>query len=198
MPNGGHDIVSELLTKGNVLSDKDYRAVVRLAVVNLRTPLTGLTGYLTMLAEGDFGKLTQEQKEIVEKLEQAAKDIIVEVNQFVELEKINPKINDRVHNKKLLHFEDDQLLAEMYGLKFANAGVEYKNYPNPTMDPVSVVLTEKPDIILMGIIMPIMSGDKATLLLKENPNTKNIPIIGLDNLGQAEDLKSFREAGMSD
>ncbi len=45
----------------------------------------------------------------------------------------------------------------------------------------SLLLAEKyhPDLILMDIRMPIMDGYEATLKLKENPNTQNIPVIAL-------------------
>lgn len=99
---------------------------------------------------------------------------------------------------KILHFEDEQMLADMYGAKFVMEGLDYKHYPNPTLDPVEIAISEKPDLIIMGIILPVMDGIRATKLLKADPRTKNIPVIGFDNLSQPEDFQRFRSAGMTD
>lgn len=99
---------------------------------------------------------------------------------------------------KILHFEDDPMLAELYGTKFMMAGMTYKSYPSPSNDPVGIAVQEKPDLIVMGIILPDMDGVQATKILKGDPRTKDIPVVGLDNLSQPEDLERFREAGMTD
>ena len=53
-------------------------------------------------------------------------------------------------------------------------------------------LEEKPDIIFMDIMMPIMDGITATLKLKEDPKTKNIPIIMLTALSDTGSvIKSY-------
>ena len=49
---------------------------------------------------------------------------------------------------------------------------------------------ELPDLIIMDIEMPNMRGDKATRLIKQNPDWKDVPVIALtgvspDHLGEA-------------
>lgn len=41
---------------------------------------------------------------------------------------------------------------------------------------------EKPDLIILDIMMPGMGGDDASLVLQEDPRTQNIPIIFLSSL----------------
>jgi CheY-like chemotaxis protein len=44
---------------------------------------------------------------------------------------------------------------------------------------LSKVATEKPDIMLMDMILPIIDGWKATRQIKANPETKDIQVIPL-------------------
>ena len=49
---------------------------------------------------------------------------------------------------------------------------------------VKIARVHKPDLILMDILMPKMSGYTACLEIKKDPKTKDIPIIMLTALGQ--------------
>ncbi len=97
---------------------------------------------------------------------------------------------------KILIFENDSYLSEIYGLKFQTAGFEVKTYDFPPENLVDEVVKEQPDIISMDIIMPKMDGFNATKILKKNQRTKNIPIVGLSNLGREENIKKALEIGM--
>ena len=53
----------------------------------------------------------------------------------------------------------------------------------------------KPDLIIMDIHLPRMDGLTATVLLKNNPETRHIPIIAISGFGMPEDVKSASDAG---
>lgn len=53
---------------------------------------------------------------------------------------------------KILHFEDDSFLANMYRVKFTLEGFEYINYECPSKDPVKLVKKENPDLIIMATL----------------------------------------------
>ena len=100
--------------------------------------------------------------------------------------------------KKIVHFEDEEMLANMYAIKFRNAGFNYKYYLNPPAEAkelVEQVLKEKPNLILMSITMPVMSGLAATEILKKDKKTKDIPIIFLTNHSQKEDINRANKLG---
>lgn len=59
---------------------------------------------------------------------------------------------------------------------------------------VKLALAERPDLILMDIMMPT-DGNEACKRLKENEATKNIPIIMLSALGQEGDVAKSLELG---
>lgn len=54
---------------------------------------------------------------------------------------------------------------------------------------------EKPDLILMDMMMPVMDGWQATRALRASRETKDIPILATTALFRSEDLKSCLDAG---
>jgi len=54
---------------------------------------------------------------------------------------------------------------------------------------------QKPDLILMGIQMPVMDGVTAARILKEDPETKDIPIIALTSYAMKGDRERFLSEG---
>ena len=65
-------------------------------------------------------------------------------------------------------------------------------------DGVEKAVQEKPELILMDIMMPGMDGREATRTLRSNPETQNIPILAATALFRESDLKSCLEAGCND
>lgn len=57
---------------------------------------------------------------------------------------------------------------------------------------------EKPDLILMDMMMPIMDGWEATRTLRASLETKEIPILAITAAARSEDLKTCLEAGCND
>ncbi len=53
---------------------------------------------------------------------------------------------------------------------------------------ISLAMSEHPDLILLDIKMPGMDGVKTTDVLKNNPETKNIPIAYLTNLVEEDEV----------
>ena len=103
--------------------------------------------------------------------------------------------------KKILHFEDEAYIAEMYAGLLRQSGIQYQHYLNPPSESeklISLVLEEKPDLIIMDVMMPRMDGFKAAQILKANEQTKNIPIMGMSNMWQEEEIEKAIRAGMVD
>ena len=96
---------------------------------------------------------------------------------------------------KILIFEDDKFLQAMYLSKYKLEGIEVVGYDNPTKNPVEIVLKERPDIISMDVMMPLMNGFEATALIKADPRTKAIPLFFLTSLGQADDVQAGKALG---
>jgi|SRR3989344_1932046 len=99
---------------------------------------------------------------------------------------------------KILHFEDDDIIAEMYHTKFNHEGFDVIHLKDPAPNPVETVAKEKPDLILMDVVMPKMDGVEATILLKKDSRTMNIPVYGLSNYNQPKDIERGLSAGMKE
>ncbi|MBF8250013.1 MAG: two component transcriptional regulator, winged helix family [Candidatus Levybacteria bacterium] len=96
---------------------------------------------------------------------------------------------------KILLVDDDPLLVRMYQKKLENDG-----YVVVTADDGDVALTRvnesRPDLILLDIMMPKINGLQVLAKLKENNETKNIPVILLTNVGGSdEDVSRGLELG---
>jgi two-component system alkaline phosphatase synthesis response regulator PhoP len=63
---------------------------------------------------------------------------------------------------------------------------------------VEKAVQEKPQLILMDIMMPGMDGREATRLLRSHPDTQDIPILAATALFRDADLKTCIDAGCND
>ena len=59
-------------------------------------------------------------------------------------------------------------------------------------------LAEKPDLILMDIVMPAMDGGEATRILRLGPATKDIPILAMTALYRRFELQRCIDIGCND
>jgi DNA-binding response OmpR family regulator len=96
---------------------------------------------------------------------------------------------------KIAIVEDDQVIAQMYRMKFESEGFEVQIAENGKL---GVELSEqmKPDMILLDLKMPEMSGEEALKKIRESSWGKHIPVIILTNLGQEEAPKSLESLGV--
>ena len=98
--------------------------------------------------------------------------------------------------KKILIVEDVefnldlliQLLEDEYLLIAARDGAQG----------VEMAASEKPDLILMDMSLPVMDGWEATRMIKENGDLNNIPIIGLSAHAMDGDRQKALECGCDD
>jgi CheY-like chemotaxis protein len=63
---------------------------------------------------------------------------------------------------------------------------------------IKIAKENKPDLILMDIQMPVMSGYDAMKILKNNPETKDIKIIALTSFAMKGDKEKIMEEGFDD
>ena len=79
---------------------------------------------------------------------------------------------------KVLVVDDDQYIQRMYGRTMQLESVEVIGI-NEGTQAVETAKREKPDIILMDVMMPKMNGLDALRALKASDETKDIPVIML-------------------
>jgi len=62
-------------------------------------------------------------------------------------------------------------------------------------DAVQKATAEPPDLIVMDILMPKMNGFQATARIRQNPRTKDIPILAATALARPGDREKCLESG---
>lgn len=63
---------------------------------------------------------------------------------------------------------------------------------------VEMARSERPDIVLMDLSLPVMSGWEATSTLKGDPEMRHIPVIAVTAHAMPGDERKAREAGADD
>lgn len=86
---------------------------------------------------------------------------------------------------KIMLVEDDQILVEMYQAKFELEGHEIVVATNG-QECLNLLDDYTPDIILLDILMPKLNGFHVLKEIKKRPALRQIPVILLTNLGEAE------------
>jgi DNA-binding response OmpR family regulator len=99
--------------------------------------------------------------------------------------------------KKILVVEDDTALRAMYKGKFEADGFEVLTADNGA-DGLELAKNEKPDIIMLDVIMPQIDGFSVLQELKNDTKTKSIPTIMLTSLGTDEDKEKGEKMGAVD
>lgn len=99
--------------------------------------------------------------------------------------------------KKLLLVEDDDSLASVYLTRFEAEGFVVRRVPNGE-DALAAALEFKPDLILLDVMMPKVSGFDVLDILRNTPETANVQVIMLTALSQESDKQRAEELGVDD
>ncbi len=95
---------------------------------------------------------------------------------------------------RVLVVEDDKFLRDLIVKKLRNEG--FKVYEAiDGEEGLRIIIKESAEIILLDLILPGIDGFEVLRRLKEQMATKNIPVIVLSNLGQAEDIARASSLG---
>jgi DNA-binding response OmpR family regulator len=101
------------------------------------------------------------------------------------------------HKSSILIVEDDQTIATMYYVSLTNDGYDVSVAENGEQG-LTLARETHPGVILLDIIMPKMDGFSLLKELKNDEETREIPVVLLTNLGQEEDKERGEELGASD
>jgi two-component system alkaline phosphatase synthesis response regulator PhoP len=98
---------------------------------------------------------------------------------------------------RILIADDDQRNCELLEAYLAPEGyeIEVAHSGQQTLDAVA---KNPPDLILLDIMMPRMSGYEVSQRLKEDPQTNDIPIVMVTALAEMGDIERAVRAGADD
>jgi len=98
---------------------------------------------------------------------------------------------------RILIVEDDPFLSEMYTSKLEEAGFSVDVIVDGK-EGLKKILEDKPDLVLLDIVLPKMDGFEILQAVRKEPKLKEIKIIALTNLGQKEEIEKGLAFGAND
>jgi DNA-binding response OmpR family regulator len=99
--------------------------------------------------------------------------------------------------KKILLVEDDEALSAVYRSRLELEGFDVQEVNNGE-DALSSAVQFKPDLILLDVMMPKISGFDVLDILRNTPTTANIRVIMLTALSQPKDKEKAESLGVDD
>ena len=85
-------------------------------------------------------------------------------------------------NKRVLLVDDDPAFVKLYTFAFKQRGINFL-VANNGLEALEKITVEKPDLVLLDIMMPGMSGFEVLMKLRQDNRYKSLPIWMLTNLG---------------
>lgn len=99
--------------------------------------------------------------------------------------------------KKVLLVEDDDSLASVYMTRLEAEGFDIRRVPNGE-EALAAAMEYHPDLILLDVMMPKVSGFDVLDILRNTPETANVKIVMLTALSQESDRQRANELGVDD
>ena len=99
--------------------------------------------------------------------------------------------------KKILLVEDDMALSAVYRSRLELEGFDVREANNGE-DALSATVEYRPDLILLDVMMPKISGFDVLDILRNTPETANVRIIMLTALSQPKDKERAESLGVDD
>lgn len=106
-------------------------------------------------------------------------------------------MDTKSNSKKILLVEDDDSLANVYLARLEVEGFTVRRVPNGE-DALAAAVEFKPDLVLLDVMMPKVSGFDVLDILRNTPETANLKIVMLTALSQDNDKTRAGQLGADD
>lgn len=100
-------------------------------------------------------------------------------------------------NARVLLVDDEPNFVQMMQLLLERAGYRVSVATNG-MEALSLVESAQPDVVLLDVVMPFMTGTEVCRRLRGRAETRDLPIIMMSSLDQVDDKIAGFEAGADD
>lgn len=98
--------------------------------------------------------------------------------------------------KKVMIIEDEEDAAELFAEMMRISGFRVLK-TSKSAPAIEMMTADKPDIVLLDIMMPEVSGLDILRQMRRDPNLAGIPVIVVTAKGMPADIKNGMEAGAS-
>ena len=100
-------------------------------------------------------------------------------------------------SRKILLVDDSETVLQMEQMILAKSSYELI-LARDGEEGVAKALATQPDLILMDVVMPKMNGFEAVKQLRENAQTRSVPIVMVTSKAEAESMEAGYQNGCSD
>ena len=97
---------------------------------------------------------------------------------------------------KIAIIEDDQTISQMYRFKFEAEGYKVETAENGKLG-IELIQTFQPDIVLLDLMMPEMTGDQVLEQMRKFDWGRDIKVIILTNMGEQEIPEAVKNLGVA-
>src|ERR1700760_4768932 len=101
------------------------------------------------------------------------------------------------HPKRILFVEDDDALANVYVVRLEAEGFVVQRVANGE-EALAAAISFKPDLVLLDVMMPKISGFDVLDILRNTPETANLKVVMLTALSQDSDKQRAQALGVDD
>lgn len=99
--------------------------------------------------------------------------------------------------KKIVLAEDEPQIARLVEFKLKKEGYQVTWKENGE-EALKAIKADKPDLILLDVMMPVMDGYEVLRRLKEDENLRSIPVVMLTARAQERDVVKGIDMGAED
>jgi len=103
----------------------------------------------------------------------------------------------KASGKRILLVEDDDALANVYLIRLQAEGFDVRRVANGE-DALATALKYRPDLVLLDVMMPRVSGFDVLDILRNTPETANVKVTMLTALGQDSDKERAKALGVDE
>ena len=96
--------------------------------------------------------------------------------------------------KNILLIEDDPFLSSLLKNRLSKEGATV-SHAKDGQEGIDLLREQKPDLILLDLILPKKSGFEVLEEIRQDPQLENAPVIIISNLGQPEDVQKGQDLG---
>jgi DNA-binding response OmpR family regulator len=98
---------------------------------------------------------------------------------------------------KILLAEDEKQIGDMVAFKLTNTGHQFVRAQDG-QEALTLATAERPDLIILDVMMPVLSGFEVLRRLKAHPDLRSTPVIMLTAKGRERDVLAGLSAGAAD
>ncbi len=122
------------------------------------------------------------------------KDVLVKINALLRPGRSASPVPSKGKEKKILWVEDDKLIGTILAKKIVSSGFELFHAKNGE-EALEIIGHETPDVIVVDLLLPGMSGFDILQKIQMDPTKKSIPTMVLSNLSKPSDIEKAKVLG---